>query len=173
MPVVEQGISFAEGSDALGDGGAAAALRTGVREASVPLIAAEPHVTTEEARKLGIREKISTFTTRHACCAPRVTNIHTIADILDGYLIRPGETFSLNGEAAQATLHCLTGCAIGEVLGMVIGTALVSSNRIEVDVRHNVVRTEVAAWPDWADRSSVPSWTCSGLRLRPCGSVNC
>ncbi|MEU1366177.1 DUF4396 domain-containing protein [Streptomyces sp. NPDC005803] len=25
--------------------------------------------------------------------------------------------------AARATLHCLTGCAIGEVLGMVIGTA--------------------------------------------------
>jgi hypothetical protein len=28
------------------------------------------------------------------------------------------------GAAAQATLHCLTGCAIGEVLGMVLGTAL-------------------------------------------------
>ncbi len=28
------------------------------------------------------------------------------------------------GVAASATLHCLTGCAIGEVLGMVIGTAL-------------------------------------------------
>ncbi|MGW7358155.1 DUF4396 domain-containing protein [Streptomyces sp. NPDC054802] len=28
------------------------------------------------------------------------------------------------GMAAKATLHCLTGCAIGEVLGMVIGTAL-------------------------------------------------
>ena len=27
-------------------------------------------------------------------------------------------------EAASATLHCLTGCAIGEVLGMVVGTAL-------------------------------------------------
>jgi hypothetical protein len=27
-------------------------------------------------------------------------------------------------EAARATLHCLTGCAIGEVLGMVIGTTL-------------------------------------------------
>ncbi|PKV85311.1 uncharacterized protein DUF4396 [Streptomyces sp. TLI_146] len=26
--------------------------------------------------------------------------------------------------AAQATLHCLTGCAIGEVLGMIVGTAL-------------------------------------------------
>ncbi|ALO07742.1 hypothetical protein AQF52_2147 [Streptomyces venezuelae] len=28
------------------------------------------------------------------------------------------------GMAAKATLHCLTGCAIGEILGMVIGTAL-------------------------------------------------
>ena len=31
---------------------------------------------------------------------------------------------SLNATAFSATLHCLTGCAIGEVLGMVIGTAL-------------------------------------------------
>ena len=31
---------------------------------------------------------------------------------------------SLNRVALLATLHCLTGCAIGEVLGMIIGTAL-------------------------------------------------
>jgi hypothetical protein len=31
---------------------------------------------------------------------------------------------SLNRTAWSATLHCLTGCAIGELLGMVIGTAL-------------------------------------------------
>src|SRR5688572_11635394 len=31
---------------------------------------------------------------------------------------------SLNKVAFSATVHCLTGCAIGEVLGMVIGTAL-------------------------------------------------
>lgn len=31
---------------------------------------------------------------------------------------------SLNQMAASATLHCLTGCAIGEVLGLIIGTAL-------------------------------------------------
>jgi len=35
---------------------------------------------------------------------------------------------SLNRTAFSATLHCLTGCAIGEVLGMVIGTALGWSN---------------------------------------------
>jgi hypothetical protein len=33
-------------------------------------------------------------------------------------------TQSLSRTAWSATLHCLTGCAIGEVLGMVIGTAL-------------------------------------------------
>lgn len=33
----------------------------------------------------------------------------------------PSATWAM---AAQATLHCLTGCAIGEVLGMVVGTAL-------------------------------------------------
>ena len=31
---------------------------------------------------------------------------------------------SLNRLAFAATVHCLTGCAIGEVLGMIIGTAL-------------------------------------------------
>jgi hypothetical protein len=31
---------------------------------------------------------------------------------------------NLNRLAFSATVHCLTGCAIGEVLGMVIGTAL-------------------------------------------------
>ncbi|ROP37271.1 DUF4396 domain-containing protein [Saccharothrix texasensis] len=34
---------------------------------------------------------------------------------------QPGASW---GMAASATLHCLTGCAIGEVLGMIIGTAL-------------------------------------------------
>lgn len=33
-------------------------------------------------------------------------------------------TTSLWPQAIAATLHCLTGCAIGEVLGMVVGTAL-------------------------------------------------
>lgn len=31
---------------------------------------------------------------------------------------------SRNAMAASATLHCLTGCAIGEILGLVIGTAV-------------------------------------------------
>jgi len=36
----------------------------------------------------------------------------------------PAPDGSLNRLAFSATVHCLTGCAIGEVLGMIIGTAL-------------------------------------------------
>lgn len=67
------------------------------RRTSVSLTVTPPRVTTERARTLGIREVIGTFTTRHPCCAPRVTNIHTIANIVNGYVVLPGETFSLNG----------------------------------------------------------------------------
>jgi hypothetical protein len=35
-----------------------------------------------------------------------------------------GKDTSLNRLAFSATAHCLTGCAIGEVLGLVIGTVL-------------------------------------------------
>jgi hypothetical protein len=35
---------------------------------------------------------------------------------------------NLNAVAFSATVHCLTGCAIGEVAGMAIGTALGLSN---------------------------------------------
>jgi hypothetical protein len=33
------------------------------------------------------------------------------------------DSVSLTRSAVQATLHCLTGCAVGEVLGMVLATA--------------------------------------------------
>ena len=36
----------------------------------------------------------------------------------------PTEGSALNAVAFSATLHCLTGCAIGEITGMIIGTAL-------------------------------------------------
>src|SRR3954453_15376733 len=36
----------------------------------------------------------------------------------------PADGSALTGVAVSATLHCLTGCAIGEVAGVAIGTAL-------------------------------------------------
>ena len=40
----------------------------------------------------------------------------------------PTQGRALTGLALSATLHCLTGCAIGEIAGMAIGTALGLSN---------------------------------------------
>ncbi len=40
---------------------------------------------------------------------------------------------SLNRMALSATLHCLTGCSIGEVLGMVIGTWFRWGNGATID----------------------------------------
>jgi hypothetical protein len=36
----------------------------------------------------------------------------------------PTSGAALNAVAFSATLHCLTGCAIGEIAGMIVGTAL-------------------------------------------------
>jgi hypothetical protein len=41
---------------------------------------------------------------------------------------------SLWRSAIQATLHCLTGCAIGEVLGMIIAAALAWGNAASIGI---------------------------------------
>ncbi|MFQ1003788.1 VanW family protein [Modestobacter sp. SSW1-42] len=51
--------------------------------------------TTEDAQALGIKEKVSDFTTRFTNAASG-TNIRVVAEEVDGALVRPGETFSLN-----------------------------------------------------------------------------
>jgi hypothetical protein len=40
------------------------------------------------------------------------------------HITHSGSRSSVNRLAFSATAHCLTGCSIGEVLGMVIGTVL-------------------------------------------------
>ena len=45
-----------------------------------------------------------------------------------------GQGGSLWRSAIQATLHCLTGCAIGEVLGMMIATALAWGNAASIGI---------------------------------------
>lgn len=57
-----------------------------------------------ELASLGIVEEVSTFTTKHPCCQNRVTNIHRMADIVRGVVIRPGEDFSINGYVGERTI---------------------------------------------------------------------
>jgi vancomycin resistance protein YoaR len=67
------------------------------KKGELPLaLGAPPKLSTEAAEHAGISSLVGSYTTRHACCQPRVENIHHIADLLDGVLVNPGETFSVN-----------------------------------------------------------------------------
>ena len=84
------------------------AFQSGRSEVTLELEETEPELTTEEAEALGIVEEVGSPdafgpTTRHQCCEGRVQNIHRIADIVRGAIIRPGETFSVNGYVGQRT----------------------------------------------------------------------
>ncbi|HYP88216.1 MAG TPA: VanW family protein [Polyangiaceae bacterium] len=74
-----------------------AAAQTDEHRGELPLSATpEPARTTEQADKLGIRGLVGSFTTRHPCCQPRVDNIHRVATLLDGLIVDPGQTVSIN-----------------------------------------------------------------------------
>jgi vancomycin resistance protein YoaR len=82
-----------------------AASRASNRTAALPLLyTPEPALSTERANSLGIRGLVSTFTTRHPCCEKRVDNIQRIADLLDGTLVEPGQTASVNALVGPRTL---------------------------------------------------------------------
>lgn len=48
------------------------------------------------AKGSDVIEAVAEFTTHHACCENRVTNIQTMADAVRGYYMLPGETLSFN-----------------------------------------------------------------------------
>jgi vancomycin resistance protein YoaR len=74
------------------------------RVAKLAGVKVQPEFTTRDARALGITEQVSTFTTYYPCCQARVTNIHRIADIVRGTIVRPGEVFSMNQVVGQRTV---------------------------------------------------------------------
>lgn len=62
-----------------------------------------PARTTADAQRMRIRELVGEFTTPYACCPPRVTNIRRAVQIMDGTVIPPGGTFSLNEVLGERT----------------------------------------------------------------------
>lgn len=56
-----------------------------------------------ELESLGINEQVSTFTTKHPCCANRVKNIQRFAELMQGTIVRPGESLSLNDTVGRRT----------------------------------------------------------------------
>ena len=74
------------------------------RSAVLPTKATQPDLTTKEAKALGVKEVMSTFTTTFSAGdVPRVHNISLIAAAVHGSLVRPGQVFSMNAATGQRT----------------------------------------------------------------------
>jgi vancomycin resistance protein YoaR len=73
------------------------------REVTGAFRAVQPKTTTEAATRLGIVERVSTFTTNFSggLATTRSQNIVTVAKEVDGAVVKPGETFSLNGHTGE------------------------------------------------------------------------
>jgi vancomycin resistance protein YoaR len=76
----------------------------GTRSAALRLVDLEPALTTAAAGRMGIVQRISTFTTSYSTANPaRVNNVHLLAAALNGKLVAPGAVFSFNQAAGQRT----------------------------------------------------------------------
>ena len=70
---------------------------------TAPVTESRPAHDTAWAQSLGIKEQVSTFTTRHNSGEDRVKNIHRGADLLNNTVVEPGATFSLNDTIGPRT----------------------------------------------------------------------
>ena len=75
----------------------------GERRGEVDATVEEPEVTTKDVRQLGIKEQVSTFTTYYPHAEYRNTNIGRAAELANGTLLLPGETFSMNDIVGERT----------------------------------------------------------------------
>ena len=81
----------------------AVARPQGERRIDLTATVAKPDFTTKEARALKVREEVSSFTTYFPYAEYRNVNIGRAAEIIDGTLLKPGETFSMNGIVGERT----------------------------------------------------------------------
>ncbi len=74
------------------------------RTADVPASVDQPDLTTQEAGSLGVEEVVSDFSTYYPDADYRNVNLGRAAELIDGTLLEPGETFSLNGTVGERTI---------------------------------------------------------------------
>ena len=70
---------------------------------SLPAVSLEPELTDARASALGVRERLSAFTQEFPYAPYRVQNIGRAARYIDGTVLLPGETFSMNDTILERT----------------------------------------------------------------------
>jgi vancomycin resistance protein YoaR len=78
-------------------------LPTPTRTAMISVVPAEAEVTTAEAQALGVKEPVSEFATNLTPDARRTENLTIAAATVNGTLLLPGQTFSLNDTLGERT----------------------------------------------------------------------
>ena len=75
----------------------------GKRRMAVKATVKNAEFTTKDARRLRIKERVSSFTTHYPYAEYRNTNIGRAAELVNGTVLKPGETFSLNDVVGERT----------------------------------------------------------------------
>ena len=150
------------------------ALTSPGRTATIAPVRTQPEVTTAMARSWGVTEVVSSFSTAFPVNPPRTTNITIAARTLDGTLVKPGETFSLNGVLGQRTgakgyqkapvinggrLETDFGGGVSQVSTTLFNAAFFAGVRIEQHTPHSFYisrypegREATVSWPDVDNR---------------------
>ncbi|MGH3135728.1 MAG: VanW family protein [Gaiellaceae bacterium] len=82
-----------------------AALRPANRVAQLQVARATPGRTTREALAMGIDRRMASYKTYYSGTADRITNLQLGVQELDGTLVQPGGTFSLNDAIGERTVE--------------------------------------------------------------------
>lgn len=85
------------------------------REVVVPEGQRQPAFTTADAEALDIKDKLSSFTQKFNYAPYRVTNIGQAAEYVNGTVLRPGDTFSMNDTINERTVE--NGYTEGTIIG--------------------------------------------------------
>ncbi|MCL2850330.1 MAG: VanW family protein, partial [Micrococcales bacterium] len=96
-PVIIDGVPGSSvAPEALSDG-IIEASKTPARTTTVPLVRADPEHSRADLERLGVQQVVGQFSTPLTSEPRRTKNIANGASIINGTLVRPGETFSLGG----------------------------------------------------------------------------
>ncbi len=85
------------------------------RTVELELGSTQPKFTTEDAKALGIKEQISSFTQNFPYAAYRVQNIGQAARYMNNKIVMPGEIYSMNDTVLERTPE--NGYTIGYIIG--------------------------------------------------------
>ena len=174
VPAVDGSIVSAA---ALADAVRPALTKSGAdRSVSVEPVRARASFSTEQAETLGVKTVTGEFTTRFPYAAYRNTNIGRAAQLINGTLLKPGETFSLNKVVGERTrAHGVTeGTIISggkfrlELGGGVSQSATTTYNAMFFagleDVEHQPHTLYIDRYP--AGREATVAWPSLDLKFR-------